>query len=128
MTWETFFLKNHKQNVMEKLFPYPFLKNQNWAYLWINSFSFLQLVFILCHVEDYSSILKLSCRPLPFTSYKAFLKNKNSCKTSLLASFSEWFFFKKIFLLLYSITWQIFIVWLFLLCGISSNMCVVIVC
>ena len=26
---ETFFLKNHKQNVMEKLFPDLFLKNQN---------------------------------------------------------------------------------------------------
>ena len=28
ITWETFFLKNHTQNVEEKLFPDPFLKNQ----------------------------------------------------------------------------------------------------
>ena len=28
ITWETFFLKNHTQNVMEKLFPDTFLKNQ----------------------------------------------------------------------------------------------------
>ena len=25
--------RNHTQNVIEKLFPDPFLKNQNWAYL-----------------------------------------------------------------------------------------------
>ena len=26
-----FFLKNHTQNMVEKLFPDPFLKKQNWA-------------------------------------------------------------------------------------------------
>ena len=30
-------LKNHIQIVVEKLFPDPFLKKQNWVYLWINS-------------------------------------------------------------------------------------------
>ena len=35
-----FFLKNHTQNVMEILFPDPFLKNQNWVYLWINILKF----------------------------------------------------------------------------------------
>ena len=34
------FLENHSQNVVEKLFPDPYLKNQNWAYLWINSLKF----------------------------------------------------------------------------------------
>ena len=29
ITWETIFLKNHTQNVVGKLFPGPFLKNQN---------------------------------------------------------------------------------------------------
>ena len=33
---EIFSLKNHTQNVVEKLFPDHFLKNQNWAYIWIN--------------------------------------------------------------------------------------------
>ena len=28
MTWEIFFLKNHTQNLVEKLVPDPFLKNQ----------------------------------------------------------------------------------------------------
>ena len=32
-----FFLNNHTQNVLNKLFPDPFLENQNWAYLWVNS-------------------------------------------------------------------------------------------
>ena len=31
---------------------------------------------IVCQVEDYRNILKLSCRPLAFTSYKAFAKSK----------------------------------------------------
>ena len=34
ITRETFFLKNHAQKVIEKLFTDSFLKNQNWAYLW----------------------------------------------------------------------------------------------
>ena len=38
--------------------------------------SFMQLVLIVCQTEDYRSILKLSCRKLTFTSYKAFLENK----------------------------------------------------
>ena len=28
-----FYSKNHTQNVVEELFPDPFLKKQNWAYL-----------------------------------------------------------------------------------------------
>ena len=31
--WRKLFLKNHAQNVVEKLLPDLFLKNQNWAYL-----------------------------------------------------------------------------------------------
>ena len=30
------FLENHMQKVVEKLFPDPFLKNRNRAYLWMN--------------------------------------------------------------------------------------------
>ena len=42
---ETFSLKNHTQNVMEKLAPDPSLKNQNWAYLWINSLRFYTVCY-----------------------------------------------------------------------------------
>ena len=55
---ETFFLKNHTQNVLEKLLPEAFIKNQNWAYLWINSLKFFTVS--LCQVEDYRNILKLN--------------------------------------------------------------------
>ena len=40
-----FFLKNHTQNVAEKLFPESFLKNQNWVYLWIDSLKFYTVCF-----------------------------------------------------------------------------------
>ena len=34
---KNFLKKHHTQNVVEKLFPNPFLKNQNSGYLWICS-------------------------------------------------------------------------------------------
>ena len=46
------------------------------------------LFFIVSLVEGYRYILNLSCRPLGFTSYKAFLKNKKRSGTNLPASFS----------------------------------------
>ena len=36
---KTFFLKNHTQNMVEKLFPDP------WAYLWINTLKFYTVCF-----------------------------------------------------------------------------------
>ena len=90
------FLKNHTQNVVEKLFSGFFLKNKNWAYLWINVLKFIHFVFIVCQVEDYWKWLKLSCRPFALTSYKAFLKNNKRSGTSLPASFSAWFLKKNI--------------------------------
>ena len=43
---KSIFLKNHWQNVVEKLFPDLFLKNQNWAYLWIKSLKAYSLFFL----------------------------------------------------------------------------------
>ena len=42
-----------------------------------------QSVFIVCQIEGYRNILRLSCRPLAFTSQQAFLKNKKRSSTSL---------------------------------------------
>ena len=39
------FLKNLTKNLVEKLFPDPFLKNQNCAYTWINSLKFCTVLF-----------------------------------------------------------------------------------
>ena len=49
---------------------------------------FVLFVFIVCQVEDYRNILKLSCRPLALTSCKASLKNKKRSGTIVPASFS----------------------------------------
>ena len=91
------------------------------------SISFIYIFLIVCQVEDYRKLLKLSCRPLAFTSNKAFLKKKKRSETSFSVSFSAWFL-RKIFMLLYSITWPNFNVWLLLLCEILGNMYIVIFC
>ena len=79
-------------------------KKQNWVYLWINSLKFYSLFFIIYQLEDYWSIMKLSCRLLTLNSYKAFLKNKNRSGKTLFASFFTKFLKKN---LSYSITWPL---------------------
>ena len=64
--------------------------------------SFIQFVFIVCQVEGYRSISKLSCRSLYFSSYKHFLKNKRDLELVFL-SHAPHDFCRKIFLLLCSI-------------------------
>ena len=67
--------------------------------------SFIQFVFIICQVEDYWNILKLSSKPFAFTSYKAFSKNKKRSGTGIPASFSAWFSMKNISIVrLYELT------------------------
>ena len=88
-----FFLKNHMQN-KEKLFPDSFLKNLNWAYIWINNIKFIQFVFVDCQVDDYRSILKLSCWPLVFVSNQAFFLKKKK-KRGAPVLFSAWYLKKK---------------------------------
>ena len=41
-------LKHYTQNVVKKLFPDAFLKNQNRVYLWINILIVLYTLFLLC--------------------------------------------------------------------------------
>ena len=55
---DTFFLKTHAQNVVEKLISNHFL-NQNWVYLRINSLMFYSLFLFYVQVENYNNILKL---------------------------------------------------------------------
>ena len=86
----------HTENVVDKLFPDSFLKNQNWAYLWSNILNLYTFCFNCLPSWDYWMWLKLSCRPFAFTSYKAFLKNNKRSDTSLLVSFSAWFFKKNV--------------------------------
>ena len=52
-------------------------------------------------VQDFQEILKFSCWPLAFTSYKTLLKKKKSSGTSLSASCSAWFLKKNIYHVIY---------------------------
>ena len=90
--------------------------------------SFIQFVFIVCEVEGYLKILKLSCRPLAFTSESFFKKTRRGLKLVSLSHFLHDFWKKKIFPLLYSINWPNFIVWLPLLREIIGNISIAIVC
>ena len=64
ITWETFFLKHDTQNVVEKLVPETFLKNQNRAYFWIKSLKFYIVCFdFICRrlSKDIGSIVQATC-------------------------------------------------------------------
>ena len=65
-------------------------------------------------VAIYQFILKLNCRPLAFTSYKALLKNRRGLELVSLAHFLH-DFWRKVFLLFYTIDWLNFFAWLPLL-------------
>ena len=82
---------NNTQNVMEKLFLDPVLKNQNWAYLWINSLAFYTVCFYC--MPNWGSSKDIET--LAVASYTAFLKNKKKSGTILPASFSAWLLKKK---------------------------------
>ena len=110
--------------MVEKLFPDLSLK-----FLLISGsivHSFTQFVFIVCQVESYQNILKLSHRPLAFASYKAFSKNKKGSETSLSSSFSTWFLKKNISHIIFY--WVNSIAWLPFLLEMFGNMCIVIIC
>ena len=64
----------------------------------------MQFVFIACRVKDYRNLLKLICRPVALTSYKAFEKKttKRGLEPVSLSHFLN-YFLRKVFILLYSI-------------------------
>ena len=110
------FLEKSYTNCGSEIIPKPFStkpKLRIFLDIFLEYF-LIYFVFIVCQVEDYRTWLKVSCRPLAFTSSKAFLKNKKGLELVLLPHFLH-DFWRKIFLLLYSITWPNFNVWLSLL-------------
>ena len=52
--------------------PRPFSKKSKLSISLDHQSTFIQFVFIVWKVEGYRNILKLSCRPLAFTSYNVF--------------------------------------------------------
>ena len=114
--------------MLDKLFPDPFLKNQNWSCLWINSLVLYTVCFyslLSCGLwKDIETKLQTTC----FSHiYRVFKKTKRSLELASLPHFLH-DFWRKIFLLLYSINGPNFIVWLPLLRGILGNLHTVIVC
>ena len=99
--WRNIFLEKSYTKYGRGTIPRTFFKNQSWAYLWINILKFYIFCFIVWQIEDYQNWLKLSCRPLAFTSNKAFLKNKKRSGTSPPASFSVRFLKKNISLVIF---------------------------
>ena len=78
-------------------------------------------------IKGYQNILKQSSWPLALSPHiKLFEKIKRGLELVSLLHFPH-NFSRKIFLLLYSINWPNFIVWLPLLCEIFDNMCIAIV-
>ena len=105
----------------------PFSKNIKIEYISGSMvWSFTQFVFIIWQVQGYRNILKLNCRPLVFTSFKAFLKRDQELVP--LANFLNDFMKKIISVVIYSIISPTFIVWLLLFCEIVGNICVAIFC
>ena len=112
--------------MVEKLFPDPFLKVKIEHVSGSIVKSFIQLVFVVCQVEDYQNISKLSSRSFSFNAYKAYFQ-KNKKKSGELVSLPHFLhvFWRKIFLLLYDLYWPNFIVALRLLREILGNMRIV---
>ena len=94
------FLKNHVQNVVEKLVPYPFLIKikiePSIEVAELSSPKGLHNSFLLfVQFEGYQNILKQRCTLDAFTSYKASLKNKKNLElTSLPTIFEEKYFWR----------------------------------
>ena len=104
-TWETFFLKNNTQNVVEKLLLDPSLKFKIEHISGSIVSSFVQFVFFASQANSHRNILKLSCRPLAFISYKFFEKTITGLELISLPHFlfsnflfSPWFLKKNIYL------------------------------
>ena len=127
-TWEIFFMKGYTYNVVDKLFREPLPENQNWVYLWINCLKYDRVRFYYVPSCLLSKYIKLDWKSLIFRSYKeSFQKRKRVLELVSPLHFRH-DFLRKIFLLLCSITWPNFIVWMPLLCKIFDNMCTGIVC
>ena len=98
--------------MVEKLFPDPSLKLKIEHISGSTVSSFVQFVFIASQANSHRNILKLSCRPLAFISYKFFEKTKIGLELISLPHFlfsnfrfSPWFLKKNIYLfILYLLT------------------------
>ena len=115
------------QNVVEKLVPDPFLKNEDWAYLCINSLKFYTVSFHCIASWGLSKYIENKLQSACFHLILSFFKKYRGLELVTLPHFLHniW---RKIFLLLCYLNWRSFIVWLSLLYEILGNTCIGIVC
>ena len=59
------FKKSYK-NMIEKLFPGPFFKNQKWAYLWINNLKFYTVCFYCMPSSGLLKNIETKLKPLAY--------------------------------------------------------------
>ena len=85
----------------EKLFPDPFLQNQNRAYLWINILKFYTVCFIFMSSWRLSKYIETKLQTTSFYLIQSFLKNKKRLEIVPPNSFSAWFLKKKISLVVF---------------------------
>ena len=112
-------MKNHAQNMVEKLFPDPFLKNQNRAFLWINILKFYIFCFKCLPCWVLSKVIETKLLTICFYfTWSFYKKTKRGLELVSLPHFLN-DFWRKTLLLLYSIAWPNFNVWLPLLREIS---------
>ena len=115
--------------MVNELVPDPFLKNQNWAYLWINSLKFYTGCFDCMASWWLSNYFETKLQTTCFHLILSFFKKiRRGLELVSLPRFLH-DFWRKIFLLLhFIINWTNFIVWLPLLCEILADICIAIVC
>ena len=88
-TTRNIFLENSYTKRGVETIPRSFSKKTKLSIYLIQQSKILYSLFLLYfQVEGYGNILKLSCRPLAFTSHITFLKDKKRSATSLPGSFS----------------------------------------
>ena len=106
-------MKYHTQNVVEKLFPDPLLKNLNWSYLWINSLKFYKVCFYCMPSWQLLKYIETKLETYCFNLIWSFSKKRDLELVSLYLIFCM-IFEDKYFLLYTIIMWPNFIVWLLL--------------
>ena len=118
-------MKNHTENVVEKLFPDAFLENQNWVYRWIYSLKFYTVCFYCLSCWRLSKYIKTKLQITCFYLIQSFFKKQKVVwnQPSCLIHFPH-DFWRKMFLLSYSVNWPNFIVWLLLFHEILGSMCI----
>ena len=97
--------------MVERLFPDPFLKYQNWAYLWINILKFYVFCFYCLLSWVLLKLIKTKLQTTCIYFKESFQKTKIGLELASLPHFLH-DFWRKIILLFYSFTWPNFNVWL----------------